>query len=199
LLENEKVGTLNNEQRGLIKSCEEDTNSLLRLVSEILNFTQVETGKIQLNILPSQLKDIIQYAININKSLADQRNIEIIEDYPRELPEVLIDKEKTAWVLTNLISNAIHYSYDDSQIKVSILQTGNRVKISITDTGQGIDSMYKNKIFDRYFRVPGTEKEGTGLGLAISKEFIEGQGGQITVESKLGLGSTFSIILNCKL
>jgi signal transduction histidine kinase len=149
--------------------------------------------------LPSQLKDIIQYAININKSFADQRNIEIIENYPMELPEVLIDKEKTAWVLTNLISNAIHYSYDDSQIKISILQTGNRVKISITDTGQGIDSMYKNKIFDRYFRVPGTEKEGTGLGLAISKEFIEGQGGQISVESKLGLGSTFSIILNCKL
>jgi two-component system, NtrC family, sensor histidine kinase KinB len=198
LLENEKTGALNYEQRELIKSCEEDTNTLLKLVSEILNFTQVETGKIQLNIVPSYLKDIIQYAINTNKPIADQKNIEIIGDIPFELPEVLIDKEKTAWVLTNLISNAIRYSYDNSQIKISIIQIGNRVKISVTDTGQGIDSQYKSKIFDRYFRVPGTKKEGTGLGLAISKEFIEAQGGQIAVESKVGAGSTFSIILNCK-
>lgn len=198
LLENEKTGALNNEQRELIRSCEEDTNTLLRLVSEILNFTQVETGKIQLNIMPSNLKEIIQYAINTNKPIADQRNIVIIEDYPQEISEVIIDKEKTAWVLTNLISNAIRYSYDNSQINISILQIGDRAKISVTDTGQGIDSQYKKKIFDRYFRVPGTKKEGTGLGLAISKEFIEAQGGQISVESKAGEGSTFSIILNCK-
>jgi len=198
LLENEKTGALNNEQRELIMSCEEDTNTLLRLVSEILNFTQVETGKIQLNIMPSHLKEVIQYAINTNKPIADQRNIVITEDYPLDLPEVLIDKEKTAWVLTNLISNAIRYSYDNSQINISILQIGNRAKISVTDAGQGIDSQYQIKIFDRYFRVPGTKKEGTGLGLAISKEFIEAQGGQIAVESKAGEGSTFSIILNCK-
>ncbi|MBN2864257.1 MAG: HAMP domain-containing protein [Bacteroidales bacterium] len=198
LLENEKTGALNNEQMELIQSCEEDTNTLLRLVSEILNFTQVETGEIQLNIMPSHLKDIIQYAINTNKPIADQKNIVIIVDYPLEMTEVLIDKEKTAWVLSNLISNAIRYSYENSQIKISTLQTGNRAKISVTDTGQGIDSKYKNRIFERYFRIPGTHKEGTGLGLSISKEFIEAQGGQITVESKVGEGSTFSVILNCK-
>ncbi len=198
LLENEKTGTLNDDQRELIKSCEEDTNTLLKLVSEILNLTQIETGKIQLNIMPSNLKDTIQYAINTNKPIADKRNIKFIEDYPSELPEVLIDKEKTAWVITNLISNAIRYSFDNSNIKISILQTGNRVKISLTDSGQGIDPKYQNKIFDRYFKVPDTEKEGTGLGLAISKEFIEAQGGQISVESKIGVGSTFSIVLNCK-
>lgn len=198
LLENEKTGALNNEQRELIQSCEDDTNTLLRLVSEILNFTKVETGKIQLNIMPSNLKEVIQYAINTNKPIADQRNIAIIENYPSDMNDVLIDKEKTAWVLSNLISNAISYSYDNSRIKISAMQAGNRVKISVTDTGQGIDAQYKNKIFDRYFRVPGTNKEGTGLGLAISKEFIEAQGGEITVDSKVGKGSTFSVILNCK-
>ncbi len=198
LLENEKTGILNNEQRELIRSCEEDTNNLLKLVSEILNFTQVETGNIQLNMMPANLKEIIQYAINTNKTMADQRSISIIEDYPSELAEVIIDKEKTAWVLTNLLSNAIRYSNDNSQVKITTLQTGNRVKVSVTDTGHGIDAQYKNKIFDRYFRVPGTGKEGTGLGLSISKEFIETQGGQITVDSKLGVGSTFSVILNCK-
>ena len=198
LLENEKTGLLNNEQRELIRGCEEDTNNLLRLVSEILNFTQVETGKIQLNMMPSDLRDIARYAINTNRPVAEQRGITIIEDYPPELDEVIIDKEKTAWVLTNILSNAIRYSNDNSRVKISMLQTGNRVKISVTDTGHGIDDQYKNKIFDRYFRIPGTEREGTGLGLSISKEFIEAQGGHITVDSKPGVGSTFSVILNCK-
>ena len=81
LLENEKTGTLNDEQRVLIKSCEEDADNLLKLVSELLNLTQVETGKIQLNIFPSDLNDIIEYAININKPLAAQKNISIIYDY----------------------------------------------------------------------------------------------------------------------
>ena len=197
LLENEQTGTLNSEQQELIRSCDEDTNSLLKLVAEILNFTQVETGKIQLNMMSSDIKEIIRYAINTTRPAADQRNISIIEDYPSELSEVFIDKEKTAWVLTNLLSNAIRYSFDNSRIVISGLQAGNRVKISVTDTGQGIDPQYKNKIFDRYFRIPGNSKEGTGLGLAISKEFIEAQGGQITVESQPGAGSTFSVVVNC--
>jgi len=198
LLENEKTGTLNDEQRELIKSCEEDTNNLLKIISELLNITQVETGNIQLNIMPANLKDILQYAINTNKPSAEQRNITFDIDYPFDLPEVLTDKEKTAWVLTNLISNAIRYSYDNSKIYISIFNIGNRIKISVKDTGQGIESQYKDKIFDRYFRVPGTKKEGTGLGLAISKEFIEAQGGQIKVESEPGVGSTFTIVLNSK-
>jgi len=197
LLENTKTGSLNEEQRELIKSCGEDTNNLLKIISELLNLTQVETGKIQLNIMPAKLKDIIQYAINTNKPSAEQRNISIVSDYPADLPDVHVDREKTAWVLTNLISNAIHYSFDDSKIYISIINMGDRVMISVNDTGHGIESKYKDKIFDRYFRVPGTEKEGTGLGLAICKEFIEAQGGQIAVTSEIGKGSTFSIILNC--
>jgi PAS domain S-box-containing protein len=100
LLENEKTGTLNNEQRELIQSCEEDTNNLLKLVSELLNFTQVETGKVQLNIKPSNLKEMIQYSINANRPSAEQRNITFIDDYPSDMPEVMADSEKTAWVLT---------------------------------------------------------------------------------------------------
>ena len=64
------------------------------------------------------------------------------------------------------------------------------------DTGQGIAPQYKEKVFDRYFRVPGTKKEGTGLGLSISREFIEAQGGHIALESDLGQGSVFTVILN---
>ena len=77
-----------------------------------------------------------------------------------------------------------------------IRETENQVAISVKDIGQGIAPQYKDKIFDRYFRVPGTQKEGTGLGLAISKEFIEAQGGQIIVDSEFGAGSTFTLTLN---
>jgi signal transduction histidine kinase/HAMP domain-containing protein len=198
LLNNEKTGLLNDEQRELVQSCEDDTNHLLRLISEILNFTQVETGKIELNMIPSDLKEIIRYTISITRPIADKKNIRIVEDFQPDPVEVIIDKEKTAWVFTNLLSNAIRHSEDNSNVSVAILQTGKSVKISVTDTGHGIDAKYKNKIFERYFRVPGTEKEGTGLGLAICKEFIEAQGGKIVVDSTLGIGSTFSVILTCK-
>ena len=106
------------------------------------------------------------------------------------------DEEKTAWVLNNLISNAIRYSYDNSKVFIAAKNNNNKIEFSVTDTGQGIAPEYKQKIFERYFRVPGTKKEGTGLGLSISKEFIEAQGGEIKVESDFGAGSTFTIILN---
>jgi NtrC-family two-component system sensor histidine kinase KinB len=98
--------------------------------------------------------------------------------------------------LTNLISNAIRYSYENSTIYLSVKELKNKVQISVRDTGQGIAPQYKDKIFERYFRVPGTKKEGTGLGLAISKEFIAAQNGEITVDSELGSGSTFTISFN---
>ena len=115
-----------------------------------------------------------------------------------KLPKVLADNEKTAWVLTNLISNAIRYSYDNSTVYVSILADTQRSNVcfQVKDSGQGIAPQYKEKIFDRYFRVPGTQKEGTGLGLAISKEFMEAQGGSIRVESEFGAGSLFTITLH---
>ena len=94
-----------------------------------------------------------------------------------------------------MISNAIRYSYEHSIIDISITAVDNVVRFTIVDSGQGIAPQYLSKIFDRYFRIPGTQKEGTGLGLSISKEFIEAQGGKIEVESEFGKGSKFSVIL----
>jgi signal transduction histidine kinase/HAMP domain-containing protein len=199
LLENEKTGALNDEQLHLIKSCYEDTNILLKIISELLNLTQIETGNIQLNIMPANLNDILNYALNTNKPLAEQKKISFEVNVPDNLPAVIADREKTAWVLTNIISNAIRYSNENSQIGIVISYDEKQQYISVKDNGPGIDRQYKEKIFDRYFRIPGTNKEGTGLGLAISKEFIEAQGGKITVDSDLGLGSTFTIQLNNKI
>jgi PAS domain S-box-containing protein len=196
LLENEKIGALNDEQKNLINSIKEDAIRLLNITGELLNMTQVESGNIQLGIIPSMPKEILQYAINANKVQAEEKKIKFEITAPVTISKVLADSEKTAWVLTNLISNAIRYSYENSIIYLSIAEAENKIQFSIKDTGQGIAPQYKDKIFDRYFRIPGTKKEGTGLGLSISKEFIEAQGGFITLESDFGAGSTFTVSLN---
>lgn len=196
LLENEQIGKLNEEQKNLLESIKDDATRLLKITGELLNMTQVESGNIQLTILPVNPKDILQYAINATKTQAEQKQIIFEIDCPDSIPPILADSEKTAWVITNLISNAIRYSYDHSSVYLMIRETENQVAISVKDIGQGIAPQYKDKIFDRYFRVPGTQKEGTGLCLAISKEFIETQGGQIIVDSEFGAGSTFTLTLN---
>jgi PAS domain S-box-containing protein len=196
LLENEQIGKLNDEQKNLVSSIKDDANRLLKITGELLNMTQVESGNIQLSVLPADPKEILMYAIQATKTQADQKLIQFEVQCPDHISKVQADHEKTAWVLTNLISNAIRYSYDHSTIYLSIQETAHQVQMSVRDTGQGIAPQYKDKIFDRYFRIPGTKKEGTGLGLAISKEFIEAQGGQITVDSEFGAGSTFTLTLN---
>ena len=196
LLENEQVGNLNVEQKNLVESIKDDARRLLKITGELLNMTQVESGNIQLTILPSDPKEILQYAINATKAQADQKQIQFQLNCPDKVSKIQADNEKTAWVLTNLISNAIRYSYDNSTIFLVIKETKKHIVFSVKDTGQGIAPQYKDKVFERYFRVPGTKKEGTGLGLAISKEFIEAQGGQITVDSEFGAGSTFVLTLN---
>lgn len=195
LLEKEQIGTLNEEQKNLIESIKDDSNRLLKITSELLNVTQVESGSIQLNLLPTNTQNVLDYAINANKNTADQKNIELSISPTFDIPQILVDSEKTAWVLTNLISNALRYSYENSEIIISILEENGFVKFTVADSGQGIDPQYLSKIFDRYYRIPGNKKDGTGLGLSISKEFIEAQGGRIEVESEFGKGSKFSIFL----
>lgn len=194
LLENKQIGSLNTEQQSLVESIQEDAGRLLKITGELLNMTQVESGSIHINVIPADTSEIIHYAINATKAAAEQKQIRIQVKTPPAL-QVLADSEKTAWVLTNLLSNAIRYSYDNTTIYVEVEQEQDKVRFAVTDTGQGISPQYINKVFDRYFRIPGTKKEGTGLGLSISKEFIEAQGGSIDVKSDFGAGSTFSFSL----
>jgi PAS domain S-box-containing protein len=196
LLDNKQTGAVNTEQQLLLDGIKDDTNRLLKITGELLNMTQVDSGKIQLSIVASDAKEILDYAVNANKLAAEQKNIHLEIDIAPKLPQVAADNEKTAWVLTNLLSNAIRYSYDNSTVAASIHSTDNKIIFTVKDTGQGIAPEFKGKIFDRYFRIPGTHKEGTGLGLSICKEFIEAQGGYINVESEYGSGSSFMVILN---
>lgn len=199
LLENKKIGTLNQEQEQLVTSINDDINRLLKITGELLNMTQAESGNIQLSIIPTDPIEFINYSINANKTSAEQKNILIKSELPMNIYKVMADGEKSAWVLTNLISNAIRYSHENSEIVIQMTNETDKVKISVTDKGQGIATKHKEKIFDRYYRVPGSKKEGTGLGLSISKEFMEAQGGSISVNTELGIGSTFEITFNISL
>ncbi|MBC7508073.1 MAG: HAMP domain-containing protein [Ferruginibacter sp.] len=196
LLENSQTGQLNTEQQLLLNGIKDDTGRLLKITGELLNISQVDSGKIQLTVIASDAKEIIKYAINANNTAAEQKNIQLNITIPEELPMVLIDSEKTAWVITNLLSNAIRYSHDNSTVFLRVSRVDKKIHFSVKDTGQGIAPQYKDKIFDRYFRIPGSHKDGTGLGLAICKEFIEAQGGEIIVESDYGTGSTFVVVVN---
>jgi NtrC-family two-component system sensor histidine kinase KinB len=191
LLENAKTGLLNVEQLQLIESIKDDGNRLLKITSELLNMAQVETGNIQLSIQQNDPVQILHYALEAVKVHAEQKQILLEIQKSSKALTVKADAEKTAWVLINLLTNAIRYSSEKSRIMIEIKEEENFILFSVKDSGQGIESKYMDKIFNRYFQIPGSTKSGTGLGLAISKEFIEAQGGKIWVESEMGLGSRF--------
>jgi signal transduction histidine kinase len=193
LLENEKMGILNSRQREVLNSITEDANRLLKSTFDLLNINQVESGNLKLVKVKVNIAEVLEKAVLANKSLADEKRIEIKitgEPYPEFLE---IDVEKTIWVFSNLISNALRYSPEDSEIYIDLTSSEDQLCIAFRDFGPGIPPEYQTRIFDRYFRVPNNTKEGTGLGLAISREFMEAQGGGISVKSQMGQGSTFFV------
>jgi NtrC-family two-component system sensor histidine kinase KinB len=191
LLENKSTGEINTEQKHLIESIKDDSNRLLNITGELLNMSQVETGNIQLNIQQSSPYEILELAKEATKIQADQKKIELLINAETNIPNVKADTEKTGWVLINFLTNAIRYSPEHSKIIISLTKEKNSVSFSVKDEGKGIDTKYRDKIFDRYFQIPGSSRTGTGLGLAICKEFIEAQGGKIGVTTEIGMGSTF--------
>jgi signal transduction histidine kinase len=198
LLEDERIGTSNEEQKKLMDNIKDDTNRLLKITGELLDLAQVETGNIQLQKQPVEPKAIIDYAYKALKMQAEQKQIDIVINYDNDLPKVNCDLEKTAWVMVNFLSNAIRYTPEKSGIVIEARKESGKVVFSVKDSGKGIDPKYKDKVFEKFYQVPNTEtgKTGTGLGLAISKDFITAQGGEIWMKSVVGEGSTFSFALN---
>ena len=195
LLEDGRNGKLTKDQRDLVHQLKQDNQRMLRILSELLNMSQVEAGKIQLEIKSVKPASIVNNAISTVNAAAKEKNIHFERNYNEELPTVRADAEKTGWVLNNFLSNAIKYSGDGSKITVSIKLVDGSLQFSVKDQGPGIPEEYLPKIFERFFKVPGANKTGTGLGLAISKEFIEAEGGKIWVKSKQGEGSEFGFDL----
>lgn len=195
LLEDVRIGGLNEEQKQLVKNIKDDSERLLRITSEVLNMAQVETGRIHLNFQKVDAKDIVNYTIESLKFQAKQKNINLEIAIEENLPKINADLEKSVWVMVNLLNNAIRYSPEMGIIKLSVRKKDNSVEFSIQDFGKGIEPKYQERIFDKFFQVPGNKESGTGLGLAIAKEFIIAQNGQIGLTSELGIGTTFYFAL----
>lgn len=199
LLEDERVGELNEEQKELVQSLKEDNKRLLKILSELLDLSQVESGKLQLNIQPVMANAIIEKAEQFVVNAAKNKHINIKKNIGEHLPAFNADEEKLVWVLNNFLTNAIKHSYENGEVELTVKEGGGEIVFAVKDNGKGIEEKYLPRLFDRYFKVPGNaEKSGTGLGLAISKEFIEAHGGKINVVSSLGSGSTFSFSLPVK-
>lgn len=195
LLSDNRTGKLNAEQAELVEQLKGDNQRMLKILSELLNMSQVESGKIQLEITEARPETLVDMAIASVMNVARERNVHIRKEIPESLPAIRADADKTIWVINNFLTNAVRYSPPGSSITIAVQPKSRALEFSVQDEGSGVDPKYLDKIFDRYFKIPGT-KEGTGLGLAISKEFIEAQGGSIKAESELGHGSRFSFILN---
>ncbi|MBB6498406.1 ATP-binding protein [Pedobacter cryoconitis] len=197
LMDDERIGTMNTEQKQLVEHIKDDCSRLLKITSELLDLAQVETGNLQLNFVKADPSEIVNYALNAVRFQAEQKNIQLELITDDRLPKVNADVEKTAWVLINFLSNALRYSAEKSKVLIEIAQKHHGIEFSVRDFGKGIDEQYQKRLFDRYFQVPtdGNNKSGSGLGLAISKDFIEAENGKIWVESEIGAGSRFCFFL----
>jgi NtrC-family two-component system sensor histidine kinase KinB len=197
LMDDERVGMMNVEQKELVQHIREDCGRLLKITSELLDLAQVETGNLQLNFVKSDPRKIAIYAMDSVRFQAEQKNIELELISRNNLPKVNVDVEKTAWVLVNFLSNALRYSSEKSKVVIQVIENADDIEFSVRDFGKGIEEIYQKRLFDKYFQVPtdGNNKSGSGLGLAISKDFIEAESGKIWVESALGEGSKFCFSL----
>lgn len=199
LLENAKVGPLTPEQRELVEQLKSDNARMLRILSELLNLTQAESGKLGVELQPVKIDGLVRQSVKAVLAAAREKNISINQAIAQDLPDMIADPDKTGWVLNNFLTNAIRYSPNGSHIEVAAFLKDNRITCEVSDNGPGIEAAYIGKIFDRYFQVPGkASKQGSGIGLAICKEFIEAMGGEIYVRSETTKGSVFGFSLPLK-
>ncbi|MGE4297378.1 MAG: ATP-binding protein [Desulfovibrionaceae bacterium] len=170
---------------------------LTALINDVLDLTKLEAGKVDWNIIPVSLADIMDRAVAGMRILARQKGLLLRADINGALPKALADQDRLIQVLINLLSNAIKFTAHGS-VDLMARQTDDTITISVADTGTGISATDQQRVFDRFLQLGEvlTDKpSGTGLGLAICREIVERLGGRIWVESELGKGSTFFFTL----
>ena len=198
LLQDPRLGNINEEQQKLMDHITEEANRILKIVRELLDLAQLETGTLQMHVSSTRPRVLLDYAMQSLGSALLQKHISIEVVCPDDLPLVNIDLEKTTWVALNLLTNAIRFSKEHGKIVILVKQQGQEIIFSVRDFGKGIDPAYQGKVFDKFYRVPDDSiplDGGAGLGLAISKDFIEAHGGRIWVESIRGEGADFKFSL----
>lgn len=199
LLLDQRIGPLNAEQADIVSNLRQENQRLLRLVGELLTVARLEAGAaIALDVRPTALAALVAAATEPLQLQLRPKHLVLDVQLPPNLPPVHADLEKSAWVLLNLLANAVHYSPEGGRIVVSAAAEpdGQAVRVQVQDGGPGIAPEHQQRIFERFAQGPEAEAAaGTGLGLSISREFIAHQGGTLGVESTPGTGSTFYFTL----
>jgi ammonium transporter len=170
---------------------------LLALIDEILDLSRVEAGEVSLEIGEMHMVDVLREVTDSLEPLVDRPRVQLIVEADPGLPRLVTDRDKVKRILLNLVSNAIKYT-DDGSIVVRAEAVDGRLHVSVSDTGVGIPGDELGRIFDEFHRadaVDARRRSGTGLGLTISRRLARTLGGDITVESRLGAGSTFTLDL----
>lgn len=189
---------LDDKERQFLAQIEKSSQFMLRLLEDLLDVSQIESGKLQLALAPLDLAATVAGNVELNRMLASAKNIAIDLPLPAAPLWVEADATKIEQVLNNLISNAVKYSHPGTTVRVTLEADAGEVTVKVRDQGQGIPEAELSHLFQPFSKTSvkstGGEKS-TGLGLAITRRIVEGHGGRIGVESRVGEGSSFSFSL----
>jgi two-component system, OmpR family, sensor histidine kinase VicK len=182
-------------ERQLLGVCLRNTQRLIRLISEILDISGIESGGMAFKFKPVSIGEVAVYAVEEIKSYAMGRDITIVNSVGEHLPQVYGDSDRLIQVITNLLSNAVKFSPEGKVVMVTAEQDGNYVTVSVADRGKVIESTDRDKLFKKFQQIEGASHgkiSGTGLGLAICKEIIDRHHGKIFYTAAREWGNTFS-------
>lgn len=167
------------------------------LIQDLLDVSRLESGRLSLDIVPTDLATVVHHAVNTLSPAASERRVTLRVDVPAEFPEVAADPDRLTQLLSNLIGNAIKYTPATGKIVISASAHADHAEVTVTDTGAGIAPEELPLVFDRFWQSKRTNRSGAGLGLSIARGIVRAHGGEISLASTLGSGTvvTFSVPL----
>jgi signal transduction histidine kinase len=190
--------SLSCEHQDFLAAIYDSSHFMVQLVNDLLDISTIESGQLQLHVARMDLVGLVRRNVELNNTLAHKKGIDLSFEVQGEVPEIEIDASKIEQVINNLISNAIKYSYPDSNVLIRLVREPERIVLSVADEGPGIPAEEMDQLFQYFGRtsVQATAGErSTGLGLAIARNIVVGHGGTIWAESQEGEGSTFYVSL----
>jgi two-component system phosphate regulon sensor histidine kinase PhoR len=192
------AGSLRDKQQDYVERMAKNADHLVRLITDLLDVSRIESGKMALNLTTLSLRDLVGEVINNLRPIAAEKRLEVVLDGVDGAIQIRGDYAKLEQVITNLLDNATKFTPSGGRISITMQRDDRLLKTSIRDTGIGIPQEMQAQIFERFYRVEQgvpARVNGTGLGLYISKNLIEMHGGRIWVTSEAGKGSEFSFTL----
>lgn len=191
------AGSMNEQQQDLVKKILEGADRMTHLVDNLLDQSRIDAG-LDLDLESVRIESIVDDAIDICRPQAATRQIELSLDMQHDMQEIEADAVLLRQAVGNLVDNAVRFSHQEGQVRIVVSQTEDQQWIRVEDDGIGIAPSDLARIFERYYRghqADRTQVEGSGLGLSIAKSIAERHGGSITVESRLGEGSVFTLVV----